>query len=107
MNRQEATRECQETQNKSLQRDFESTQESLNNWYEVNLNLNPGVSVDDTSGTSISSASRVTEPAISHPLEAGGDPELFQLNNSIQRRNQYQNWLQLRVRYLRTIRKLQ
>ena len=69
MNRQEATRESQKTQNKSLQRDFESTQESLNNWYEVNLSSNPGVYVDDTSGTSISSASRVAEPAISHPAE--------------------------------------
>ena len=36
-----------------------------------------GVFVDDGIGTSISSVSPVTAPAISHPLQAGGDIELF------------------------------
>ena len=38
-----------------------------------------GVCVDDKISTSISSVSRVTEPAISPLPQAGDDPELFQL----------------------------
>ena len=66
-------RESQKTKAeiKSLQRDFESTQESLNNRYEINLNSNPGVHVDDSLGTSTSSVNRVTEPAVSHRPQAG------------------------------------
>ena len=59
---------------KSLQQDSESTQDSLNNWYEVNLNSILGVCVDDSIGTSISSASRATEPAISHLPQAEANP---------------------------------
>ena len=79
MRRQEAKIESQKAEMKSLQRDSESTQDSLNKWDEVNLNSIEGVCIDNSIGTSISSVSRVTEPAISHLPQAGGDPELFQL----------------------------
>ena len=60
-----------------LPRDLEPTQESLNKWDEINLNSTQGVYVDDSVGTTISSESRVTEPAISHQPQAGV-PELLQ-----------------------------
>ena len=54
---------------KSLRRELESTQDSLNMWDEVG----------DSIGTSISSVSSVTEAAINHPPQVGRDPKLFQL----------------------------
>ena len=45
----------------------------------MKLNSIQGVYVDDSIGTSISSVSRVTEPANSHPPQAGCDPERFHL----------------------------
>ena len=55
-------------------------QDPLNNWNEGNFESieGRGVYVDNGVGTSISSVSRVTEPAISCPPQAGSDPELFQ-----------------------------
>ena len=61
----------------SLQRDLQSTQDSLDSWYEVNLNSIQGVCVDESVATTVSSASRITELAISHLPQAGGDPERF------------------------------
>ena len=81
MHRQEAKIESQKAEMKSLQRDSESTQDSLNKWDEVNLNSIEGVYVDDSIGTSMSSVSRVTEPAISDLPQAGSDPEQFQLRD--------------------------
>ena len=72
-------------------------QDSLNNWDGGNLDSIQGVYADESIGTSILSVSRVTEPAISHPPEVGGDSKLLQ---------QHQNWLQLRVRHQRAIRKI-
>ena len=63
---------------KSPQGGLESTQDSLENWDEANDNSIQGVDADDSIGTSISSVSRETEPAISHLPQAGCDPELFQ-----------------------------
>ena len=51
--------------------------DSLNSWDEVNLNSIQGVCVDEGVATSISSVSRITESAISHPPQAGSDPEKF------------------------------
>ena len=77
MTRQEAKIESKQTEIQSLHRDLQSTQDSLNNWDEVNLNSVEGVYVDDRDGTSISSESRVAGPAISHFPKGGGDPELL------------------------------
>ena len=75
---EEATSESQRRWRfEKLQGDSESSQDSLNNWDEMNLNTIQGVCVDDSIGTSISSASEVTEPAISHPPQAGCDPSCF------------------------------
>ena len=63
--------DCQEAK-----RDFQATQDSPNSWDEVNFNSIQGVYVDDSIGTSISSVSRVTEPAIGHPPQAGCDRDL-------------------------------
>ena len=71
LNRQEAPIECQEAEVISLQSDSESTQDSLNKWDEVNRNSVRGVYVDNSFGTSTSPVSRVTEPAISHLVQAG------------------------------------
>ena len=71
MNCREAKVENQKAEIRSLHRDLQSTQDSLNNWDEVNLDSIPGVFIDDSIGTSISSVSRVTEPAISHLPQAG------------------------------------
>ena len=46
MTRQEAKIESQKAEMKSLQRDVEATQDSLNHWDEVNLNLIQGVYVE-------------------------------------------------------------
>ena len=62
----EAKIESQKSEIQSLQRDLQSTQDSLNSWDEVNLNWIQGVCVDKTVGTSTSSVSRMTEPAITH-----------------------------------------
>ena len=70
MSRQEATIESQKAEIESLHRDSELTQDSLNNWDEVKFN-SIQVYVDDSIGTSISSVSRVTEPATRHPPHAG------------------------------------
>ena len=78
MNRQEAKIESQKIKIQQLQRDLASTQDPLNKWDEVNVSSILGVYVDDSIGTSISSVSRITEPAVSHVPQAGGDPGLFQ-----------------------------
>ena len=52
---------------------WESTQDSLNKWDAVSLNSIPGVYVYDCIGSSISSVSPVTEPAISHLPQVGSD----------------------------------
>ena len=67
----------QRTEIQSLQRDLQTTQDSLDSWDEVNLNSVQGVHVDDSVGTSTSSVSRRTEPAITHLPQAERDPELF------------------------------
>ena len=103
MNRQEAKIESQKAEMRPSKR-FRFNTGPLNNWYEVNLNSIQGVHVDDSISTSISSVSRVTEPAISHPAQAGSDPELSQPKEH-QCRKQYQCRLQLLVRHQRTIRK--
>ena len=73
MNRQEATIESQKIEIKRLQRDLETTQDTLNNWMKsILIRLK-------VSTTSVSLVRRVTEPAISHLPQARGDPELFQL----------------------------
>ena len=73
----EAKIESQKHEIQSLQRKLQSTQGSLDSWDEVNLNSIQGVCVDESVATSTSSVSRITEPAISHLLQAGGEPELF------------------------------
>ena len=73
MNRQEAKIANQKAGIKSLQTDLESTLGTLNNWDEVHLSSIQGVHVDDSIGTSLFSVSRVTEPSISHPPQAGVD----------------------------------
>ena len=75
--RQEARIDFQKPDMKSLQRDLQTTQHSLNNWDEVNLNSFQGVYADGCIGTPISSASRIAETAINHPPQSRGDPELF------------------------------
>ena len=50
---------------------------ALNSWDEVNLTSIEGVCVDESVATSTSSVSRITEPAISHPPQAGSDSKLF------------------------------
>ena len=100
---QEAKIESQKAEMRPSKR-FRFNTGPLNNWYEVNLNSIQGVHVDDSISTSISSVSRVTEPAISHPAQAGSDPELSQPKKH-QCRKQYQCRLQLLVRHQRTIRK--
>ena len=70
--------ESQKTEIQSLQRELQSTQDSLNNWDEVNLISMQGVCVDESVATSTSSVTRITDPAISHLPHAGRDPELFQ-----------------------------
>ena len=70
--------ERKKTESQSLQRHLHSTQDSLNCWDEVNLNSVQGVYVDVSVGTSTSSVSRITEPAITQP-QAVCDPELFHL----------------------------
>ena len=75
----EAKSESQKIEIQSLQRYLTSTQGPLCSWDEVNLHSIQGVHVDDSVGTSTSSASRITEPAITHLPQDGGDPELFQL----------------------------
>ena len=61
----------------ALQRDLQTTQDSLNCWDEVHLNSIQGVRVDGSVATSTSSVNRYTERAISHPLQARSDLELF------------------------------
>ena len=73
----EAKTGSQQTEVQSPRRDLQSTQDSLNRWYEVNLNSIQGIYVDESVLTSTSTVSRITEPAISHPLQAGTDPGLF------------------------------
>ena len=51
MTRQEAKIESQKAEMKSLQRDVEATQDSLNHWDEVNLNLIQGVYVEQETET--------------------------------------------------------
>ena len=75
----EAKIESQKTEIQSLQRHLQSTQDTLNCWDEVNLNSIQGVYVDDSVGTSTSSASRNTAISIHLLTSLGGDPELFQL----------------------------
>ena len=62
----EAKIESQKSEIQRLQRDLQSAQDSLNSWDEVNLNWIEGVCVDETVGTSTSSVSGMTEPAITH-----------------------------------------
>ena len=60
--------------------------DSVNTWDEVNINSIQSVYVDHSIGTSMSmsSVSRVTEPAISHPPQVGEvNPRLFQLNEHL------------------------
>ena len=76
MHRQEAKIGSHKAEIQSLQRDLESAQDSLNNW-GVNLNSIRGVYVDDSFGTSISSVSRITEPASSHIPQAGDHLRCF------------------------------
>ena len=78
MNRQEAVIERQHAEIESFPRDLEATQDSLNIWNEINLDSIDVVHVGDGVGTSISSVSRVTEAAVSHPPLAGSDPALVQ-----------------------------
>ena len=59
------------------QRDLQTTRDSLNSWDEVNLTSIQDVFVHERVATSTSSVSRITEPAISHLPQPGGDPELF------------------------------
>ena len=66
----------------SLQRDLESLHDSLDRWDDVNFNSIQVVYVDDSTGTSISSASRVTETAISHPPQAGRWPRAVSTNRT-------------------------
>ena len=67
----------QRYETQSIQNDPQTTRDSLNSWDEVNLNSIQGVCVDERVATSTSSVSRIEEPAISHPPQAGGYPELF------------------------------
>ena len=78
MNRQEATTGIQKAEIQCLQRDLESTQDSLNNWDDGILETIQRVHVDDSIGTSISSVRRETEPAISDPPQAGCEPGAVQ-----------------------------
>ena len=96
----EAKIESQKTVIQSFQEDLQSTQDSLNSWDEVNLNLIQGVYVDGSVGTSTSSVSRLTEPVISHLPQAVVTLSCFN-GESIPCRRQQQNWLQLRVRHQR------
>ena len=76
--RLEAKAESQTYETQSLPRNQQTTQDSLNNWDEVNFrSVQPKVCVDEGVATSTSSVSRSSEPAISHLPQAGGDPELF------------------------------
>ena len=63
----EATIESQKYEVPCLQRDLQTTQDSLFQ----------GCFVDESVATSTSSVSRIPEPATSHPPQAGGNPELF------------------------------
>ena len=65
--------------------------DSLNSWDEVNFNSIQGVCEHESVATSTSSIIRMTEPAISHLPQAGGDPVLS-YKESIQCRKQHQNW---------------
>ena len=62
----------------SLQRgDLQTTQDSMNSGDEVNLKSIQGVCVDESVDASTATVIRITESAISHPPQAGGDRELF------------------------------
>ena len=78
MTRQQPKTENQKAETHFLQRDQESTQDALNNLDEVNLHWTRGVYVDDSVGTSISSVSRVPEPAISLVSESIQCPKQHQ-----------------------------
>ena len=54
----------------ALQGDLQTTQDSLNCWDEVHLNSIQGVCVDRSVATPTSSVSKMTERAISHPLQS-------------------------------------
>ena len=75
----EAKIESQKYEIQSLQRVVQTTQVSLSGWDEVNLNSIQDVYVDDSVGTSISSASRVADSSISQIPGAGDDSELVHL----------------------------
>ena len=94
----------QKAEIKILQRDLQTTQESLDRWEEANLNSSQGVCADEVL-LSTSFVSKFTEPAISHPPQAGDDPELF-FKETGQCRKQHRKWLQLRERQQWAIRKL-
>ena len=67
----EAKIESQKYEIQSLQRDVQTTQDSLNSWDEVNLNSIQGVCFDESVASSTSSVSRITDAAISHLQQAG------------------------------------
>ena len=69
----EAKIEGQKYEIQTPQRDLQTTRDSLNSWDEVNLTSIQGVFVDERVATSTSSVSRITEPAISHLPQPGGD----------------------------------
>ena len=62
----EAKIESQRYEIQSLQRNLQTTQDSLTSWDEVDLKSIQGVRVDESTATSTSSVSRITEPATCH-----------------------------------------
>ena len=69
--------ENQQIEIQRLQRDQQTTQDSLNSWDEVNLSSIQGVCVDESVATSPSTVSLMTEPAITHQKLVVSNPELF------------------------------
>ena len=74
----EAKTESQNYEIQSLQRDLQTTQDSLISWDEVNINSIQGVCGEESVATWTSSVSSITERAISHLPQAGCDAQLFQ-----------------------------
>ena len=94
----EALIESQKIEIQSLQRDVQSTQDSLNRTlirFKVSVLMKLLLDGYHPSAD-------FTEPAISHLPQSGGEPEL-----RIQCREQHQTWLQLPGRYQRASGKLQ
>ena len=100
--------ESQKTEIQSLQRDLESTQDSLNKWDEVNLNSLEDVYVDDSVGTSISSVSQPSCGTSNQSPTTSWEETLSCFDKRGTRcRKQHQHWLQLQVRHQRAIRTFQ